>query len=374
VLAGVPLMGARIEARRLRSGTLALAAILALSSCTGGSLPAPGEHRRPAAATLAPVVLRADFSQEPAAWHLVATIPYGSHTAELGQVPVGEHTPVQYLPMSFAVAPDRSIWILDWVKRRLAHYSSAGRYLGAVSGLHADRFHPHGRDVMMAGDRPVVLETTVSRNAIQLAIPAADRHFRRLRVRFHGGGVRGDTLYPAMDHVGVSVDGRPFSPNGTVSYSPRGFGRIDLSNGDLRMLPGIPLGDGTFVHPHDIGTPKFDVEFVHGEERSILPIRIAVEANGHRLPGGGAAYPQTSLRHGIVFWTRVQPYRYEDIRRYHDGRWLLALFDDGSPLLWERLPDPPTDDEIVVRHLASGPGDSIYLMQMGRRRLWIYRR
>ena len=64
----------------------------------------------------------------------------------------------------------------------------------------------------------------------------------------------------------------------------------------------------------------------------------------------------------------------KDARRYGGGRWFLELEDDGSPLVWERLPNVPLEDEDVVRHLAAGPDGSVYLMQVDRKGVSIYRR
>src|SRR5204863_2119518 len=143
--------------------------------------------------------------------------------------------------------------------------------------------HPHGRDLAMVGTRPVVLESVHFTNALQLAIPTATGGLTRRRVLFGGGRVRGTVLYPASDGVAVSVDGRPFSPNGDISYSPRGVGRIDQATGALEMLPGIPLGAGGFASPRGIGTHGFGVAFKHDIERTILPIRIVVQSGGRRL-------------------------------------------------------------------------------------------
>ena len=84
-------------------------------------------------------------------WRLVASIPFGPRREALGEIPEGPRSPVPMVPFSFAVAPDRSFWILDEVKRRVAHYSAEGRFIGDLGGLRFDRFHPHPRDLVIAG-------------------------------------------------------------------------------------------------------------------------------------------------------------------------------------------------------------------------------
>ena len=56
------------------------------------------------------------------------------------------------------------------------------------------------------------------------------------------------------------------------------------------------------------------------------------------------------------------------------SRWLLALFDDGTPLIWERLPDERLSDENLVRHITTGPDGSIYLVIPRRDGMYVYRR
>jgi hypothetical protein len=56
------------------------------------------------------------------------------------------------------------------------------------------------------------------------------------------------------------------------------------------------------------------------------------------------------------------------------GRWILQVSDDGSPLVWERLPDSRIADEGQVRHLTVGPDGAVYLMVAGPNGETIYRR
>ena len=69
----------------------------------------------------------------------------------------------------------------------------------------------------------------------------------------------------------------------------------------------------------------------------------------------------TGTVHGILASVGVGPARYED-RRVGDGRWLLGLFDDGSPLIWERLPEPSLEPEWATRTITAGADGTLYLM------------
>ena len=60
-------------------------------------------------------------------------IPYGDGEEELGTALGGDMGGLDLGPEYGAQAPDGSWWILDAAKRRLAHYSETGEYLGAVA-------------------------------------------------------------------------------------------------------------------------------------------------------------------------------------------------------------------------------------------------
>src|SRR5438067_12787062 len=144
-----------------RWGIVAAAALLA--ACTSAGHGSPSLHRKGSGAhvsvvRLPKIVLRADLSEPPRRWHVVARIPYGPRASELGLVPSGRSSPLRLVPFAFAIGQDRSIWVLDAVKRRIAHYAADGHYLGAVHGFRFDRFHAHPRDMAFAGDRLVTLE------------------------------------------------------------------------------------------------------------------------------------------------------------------------------------------------------------------------
>ena len=73
---------------------------------------------------------------------------------------------------------------------------------------------------------------------------------------------------------------------------------------------------------------------------------------------------QAANEHGVLAYVQLSPVRRGIAQRYGDGRWILGLFDDGSPLIWERLPDETSlNDETQVRHLTTGPDGAIYLMR-----------
>jgi hypothetical protein len=52
----------------------------------------------------------------------------------------------------------------------------------------------------------------------------------------------------------------------------------------------------------------------------------------------------------------------------------MEYFDDGEPLVWERLPDSPLDAADIYRHIAEGLDGHIYLMIAEPDGMLIYRR
>lgn len=65
-------------------------------------------------------------------WSEILFIPYGDAEEELGTSPGGDMGSLSLGPEYGAQAPDGTWWILDAAKRRLAHYSETGEYLGAL--------------------------------------------------------------------------------------------------------------------------------------------------------------------------------------------------------------------------------------------------
>src|SRR5207302_424467 len=120
----------------------------------GGTGPGPTPSSGPPPISLPRVVLTADLSERPAPWTLIAHIPFGHQASSLGVVLPPEHTSVPEIPVSFAVAPDGTLWVLDVVKKRIARFTSAGRYLGEIGGLRFGPVSPHPRRLPLVGGRP----------------------------------------------------------------------------------------------------------------------------------------------------------------------------------------------------------------------------
>jgi hypothetical protein len=307
------------------------------------------------------LVLTADLSEAPNPWHLVATIPFGDSVTQLGLLTDQQRTPVPYLPRSFAVAPDGSIWILDVLKHRLAHYSPTGRYLGEIGGFKFDRFSPHPSDVVFSGPQPYVVEEYVRRGILVTVQP--DGSLRRTGALDGGNAVAVLLLYPDQPGVAGLVGGYA----DPVGAGPRGVAGFDPpASGTAHFLPGVPVGGDRWIDVRAPSDEDLEVVFTNEQQEAIRPIHIrgvSTERPGGRVVkvlagptieagGDGAA----------AIFVRISPARPQDAARYGGGVWLLRVAIDGAPLLWERLPDAEISNEDQIRHLAMGPDGRLYLM------------
>jgi hypothetical protein len=133
-----------------------------------------------------------------------------------------------------------------------------------------------------------------------------------------------------------------------------------------RLLPGLPLADGTWfdalVPARDDRT--VDALFVREEVSERQPLRIDLAArDGERtveLPPVIGFTEPIPTGNDVLIYVQIAPTRPEDADRFGGGRWLMRL--GTSPILWERLPYPDMTDELEHRHLAVGPDGSIHLM------------
>jgi hypothetical protein len=302
--------------------------------------------------------LRADLGDEPVGWDRVMHIPFGARPDQLGYktFPTGPASQ----PSAFTVAPDGSFWIDDRWKRRVAHFSSAGAFLGAAGKLE----HP-GWDLAMVGDELFVLVEqssgtvgTVEGNAVsQIEVThQEDPLFIVQLIRTAIGLVAEATGVAGArpGEVGTFLTLAP--PNSTAG----------------EVLPGLPLGRGdtyfdvalSHEPAHPKGNQDFDLTFASPEVTQTQPIQFDLVVHDGKqrrsIPAVVALLEPLPVGDDVLLFVQVAPTRPEDGDRYGDGRWLMRV--GRSPLLWERLPAPDRTDELQHRHLAIGPDGAIYLM------------
>ena len=184
-------------------------------------------------------------------------------------------------------------------------------------------------------------------------------------------------VYPSAGPLLAQVDGRS-SRNGEILGTGRsGVARVTGPGEDVRFLPGYPLVDGNFLYLRGAPGSDQDLElrYASGRLRAMRPIRVRL-VTGH----GGRAIPaivqmelDTGVPHGILAVVAVGPARAAD-KRYGDGLWLLGAFDDGSPLIWERVAEPGLAQEFLHRSLTATQDGTIYRMIPEPDGVFIYRR
>jgi hypothetical protein len=374
---------------------VALCTLLALaSSCTGGQ-PAGGPPKAatptsprhpPALPSVSPVVgervvLTADLSEAPAKWQRVFFVPFGKRSSELGFKSF--HESLNSQPSSFSVDVDGSVWIADRWKERVVHYSPTGKYVGSVpvasspsTSIGATRGRI--RDIIVVRDH---LWALFEPSGGPLARIASDGPVEFLRPRLQGRDLWVGEIFPSDGPLTMLVGGFVNPDRGFVDDGPTGFFKWDPPGGPQR-LQGLPDGKGSLIQlerasrPSSVGDQDFELRYLAPEEGFVQPLHVDVTTGGgtaaRSLPaevGPGNLLPTGD---DVVMYVMLAPSRARDARRHGGGRWLLRL--GRSPVLWERLPDPDIPDEPQHRHLALGPGGTIYLMVARKGGMLILRR
>jgi hypothetical protein len=205
-----------------------------------------------------------------------------------------------------------------------------------------------------------------------------DRLTRRTTLRYRGKPVLVRHLLPTTGQSIGEVEG--FAGRKRLATGPNGFARLNVpGSGMVEFLPGVPLTDGSFLDVRlDRTTGRdLDVRFTTGSDVVIRPIRIELWTGrgdrAIRLPSATAIETAAPLPNGLAVYVEIGPVRTQDAP-FGGGRWLLEVFDDGSPLVWERLPEPGLSDESTVRDITSTPDGTVYLMVPEPDAMYIYRR
>lgn len=247
--------------------TKVLAPLVAIG-CLATLSPAPAAGATPAPLAV-PVATRTIVVKEPSKlnnrWHRVAAIGYGSARAKLGTSPGGDGSGLNWGPSYGTQVPNGTWWYADSAKKRLAHYSAKGHYLGQVK-LPA-RYLKQGTYFQWQNPQPLadgtVVLTSTTIGAPGLLLLSPNGKLKRVRLsRFVAVAISdGSRLYGfdenrnkvrVMPRTGaikkvarfVGQGGRSF----TVSINP-GYLRIVRPGVNLRVnlnAAGLP---GLTVHP-----------------------------------------------------------------------------------------------------------------------------
>jgi hypothetical protein len=331
---------------------------------------------------LSAVVLTAGLGSRVSGWTRVAVIPFGEDGAhgELGWH-LQRREGLNVIPPSFTVAADGSIWILDARNARLAHYSRSGKYLG-WAGHFAWRTIWDARDVIWGDDRLYVLSSNVKDVAAEVT-SVGPEHGRDppVPISLNGDPAVVYTLVAGSDDVVGEMHGSALNAGHRYGTEPPGWARLAVpGDGSAAMLTGVPLENGTTMAVRAVGFPakpdRFEI-VTHDEMRtSVLPFELRVtDAHSRRLGvAGSEVVVAGTTGNAIVCFVQVASSELRPGGGTEGSRWMLEVSDDGSPLAWERLPDPRVADEAQVRHLSVGGDGAVYLMVAGTKGETIYRR
>ena len=368
--------GSRRPRRMRRAVLICLSIPLVLGGCdgvasnTGEGLPRRRDPlERPVTTVLPKLKLRADLSEAPAKWRLIASIPFGPRRDQLGFFFDRRKGSLPLLPRSFAVAEDGSFWVLDGIKRRVTHFSRTGEFIEDVGGFRADRFSPRPKDVAEASGRLYVIEEERGRGMLTTIEPQRRRVPMPLKDGSHPVAV--SLLLPATGRLVAHIAGYA-DPPGT---GPTGFAELPFEE-SLRLLPGVPIDHQTWIDMRATGDQ--DLQFVsrRGHTEAIQPIHISVRGGSppRKISALVGAAIEAVGSSGVGIYVRVTPAKPAEAKRFGGGSWYLRLGGDRSPVLWERLRHPGISAEEQVRHLAAGADGRIYLMVPDARGENIYMR
>ena len=355
-----------------------LALVLIVAAACTGPHPAPAAsgppHSSPSPTALSsPVqmdelVLTADFSEPAAQWQRVVFLPFGSHREQLGlkQFPESPSS----LPSAFAIDVDGSIWIADRWKSRLAHFSAAGAYLGEIP------LGPGIRTEDLAMQGPDLLVITRVANG-QLIVAQIGQEAKSLTLNDHGRAVVAVALAPSASGLTAETGGFSDALFGGTPSGPMGFAAVDLTTGQIRTLPGLPLRSDEYFslrEPALSGEQDVDLEFVGTNTVSVQPvhvdIRVGDQGRSRSIKGLAGFGELVRLDGDVCAFVRIAGV--ESPNHQVAGTWLARF--GRSPVVWERLPDRGIADELQKRHIAAGPDGTLYLMLAQKGGMEILRR
>jgi hypothetical protein len=327
--------------------------------------------RSPATVTRNGLVLVADVTAPVARWKPVLFVPFGHRREQLGFMDYPEGLDSQ--PSCFAVAPDGTIWIGDRWKFRMAHYSREGRYLGAVP-IHPGNSDYRIHDAVFVGDE-LFVTTFYQGGALTRIDPDGTAH--QMTVTSDGQALAIESLYDTPGGLVSTTPGysaKLLSPGGG-NEGPFGYVAIDGTTGAARLLEGLPMAGGTTFTLEDTGDARYAATTRSASVVSVQPIRVVLRAliagRSKAVEAVGGAQNIIAAGEDLAMYFMISSTR-PTVPAFSGGRWFLEI--GRSPLVWERLPNPPIPDEPETRHIALDPDGAIYLMLESSKGVEILRR
>jgi hypothetical protein len=346
------------------------------AGCAGSPAPVPESSTlpRPSPSTISSsealvelpeIVLTADLDEQPATWAPIALIPIGSAQSELGYRLSSEGPTVG--PNSFAIAPDGSFWIIDAAKQRVAHYSRSGQLIGTIP----DSVGSGSTDLTFIGQTLWVI--SVHHKGLVFPVLPNGRRSAPSVITEAGKTVYARSFIPTEHGLFAEINGY----TDPVATGPIGIYQVDLpGTGYISEVPGIELESGTAFRLSFSRDREFGAHFVRENRDTVQPFRIDVIASkrfGDRSLMGPAVATNFVVDGDDVYMhvmtSVTKPGSGGD---QIGGRFLLRVGE--SPMLFERLPEPSLADDTQVRRIALGPDGHLYLMQLDKDGVRIFRR
>jgi hypothetical protein len=335
------------------------------TTTTPGSI-TPSSNSTDAPTTLDGITLEANLRERAEDWEHVAIITFGDSESELGIIrpdPAHEQG-LSGIPTSFAVSEDGSIWILDPVKERIAHYDETGVYLGSTGDFPWESRWELA-DITVSGDIGHVLLqhswTTASRIAPLRGLGSSEV----TALTIDGDPASATRLVAGLPHVVVQVEGYAESATREPGTGPEGWGTVS-DDGSLDISDSILLEDGTSMSVEGTRSDEMGVEFTFERDgsRTVLPIdfRLVARTGGASIPGAFVFSVVAVTDHGLVCEFAAAPSHVDEARRLGGGRWLLVVSEDGTPITWARVPRPTLADELQRRRETIAPSGGVYAM------------
>ncbi|HVU60760.1 MAG TPA: hypothetical protein VHD58_03790 [Mycobacteriales bacterium] len=325
-------------------GACATACSSAGSSPAAGAPPAQAASNatRPAAQARQ---LHVDFTEQPSRWRTVATFTYGKRADQLGPPggsagfsgPHGAAGGALALPPAAIAYASDSIWVLDQMKHRVAHFSLDGRYLGQVTGL-----SPTASDLAIAPADEFVVIDDEPRAKVRTFAPTSGRASRAVGVTNAPGNL--SRLVPT--DTGFAAWFSPLEPS-----SPRdpadGLHPLRLDPPALKLTtPGAPEDD--------------DLLSASISDDHVLHVQLAPEwertltlTSRHKI---GVGIQSMQISGGYTYlWLYVAESRIHGT----GGQFLLVLDGTGNVRSFEQIATPPGgyDSEVTRPFAATSNGD-----------------
>jgi hypothetical protein len=340
-------------------------------SASPSPTPSPTISARPSIGATPPVIelpgvtLTADLSEAPSKWEEVTSIPIGSDHDALGYK--ASHESPTIGPNSFAVAGDGTFWIIDAAKQRVVHFSRGGRVIGEIP----DSVGSGSKDLAFRGSTLWVI-SLYHKGIVFPVLPDGRRSAPNV-ISESGKTVYVRFLIPTQHGLFAEISGY----TDPVATGPDGVYKVELpGSGYIEEAPGMALKNGKAFNLYLTDDQEFELQYFDDDRETVQPLRIRVvdskDFGTKKLEGPVGPGGYVVDGNDVYMYVQMSVSKPDGSGDQIGGRYLLRVGE--SPILFERVPEPTNTDDTQVRHMALGPDGHLYLMQIDKDGVRIYRR